>query len=111
MRYGQIDFFARYNHACDCAGIDCGCRHFSAVAFVTPLEETSNPLIVDSTENRNFMAVKLPHIKACKRYSKETCHVICVKDIVSKCMFVDLSDTAQKCVVFVEEFPNKTECD
>ena len=64
MRYGQIDFFARYNHACDCAGIDCGCRHFSAVAFVTPLEETSNPLIVDSTENRNFMAVKLPHIKA-----------------------------------------------
>ena len=56
------------------------------------------------------MTVKLPHIKACKRPRKETCHVICVKDIVSKCMFVELSDTAQK-LVFVEEFPNKTECD
>ena len=78
---------------------------------MTPFEETSNPLIVDSTENRNFMAVKLPHIKACKRSSKEMCHVICVKDIVSKCMFVELSDTEQKFVVFVEEFPNKTECD
>ena len=76
---------------------------------MTPLEETSNPLIVDSTENRNFMTVKSPHIKACKRPSKETCHVICVKDIVSKCMFVEPSDTAQKFVVFVEEFPNKTE--
>lgn len=111
FRFGQIDFFAQYTHACNCSGVDCRCGTFSAVAFITPFEGTSNNLIIDSMENMNFMSVKLPHIKAHKRFKKETCNVVGVEAIVSKCMCVDLSDIAHKSIVFVQEFTNKTQCD
>lgn len=90
FRFGQIDFFAQYTHTRNFAGVDCRCRTFSAVAFITPFEETSNHCIVDSMENKNFLLVKLPHIKACKRFKKETCDVVGVEAIVSKCFCVDL---------------------